>query len=111
MIDLDVSHINYRKANATSRWSTLFEARSNLTSKLSNREYLKNLYCLKRSPAAKGKTKFELDDLRELAPAQFPEYEKDLERWLEEFCIFPGNLWAWNSEHMALKEVWKNVAM
>ncbi|KAI0189702.1 hypothetical protein EV127DRAFT_495649 [Xylaria flabelliformis] len=111
MIDLDVHSINYRNANATPEWSMLFEAGSNLTSLLSNRQSLKNFYCLTRSPAAKGKTGFGFDDLRELAPEHFPRYKTDLERWLEEFRSFPGNMWGWNSEFRRLKEIWRNVAM
>ncbi|KAI0866645.1 hypothetical protein F4860DRAFT_458002, partial [Xylaria cubensis] len=111
MIDLDVHSINYRNANATPAWSALFEDGSHLTSLLSNRQSLKNFYCLTRSPAAKGKTGFGFDDLRELAPEHFPRYKTDLERWLEEFRSFPGNMWGWRSDFRTLKEIWRNVAM
>ncbi|KAI0549344.1 hypothetical protein F4679DRAFT_584692 [Xylaria curta] len=89
MIDLDVRLINYQAAYATPDWTELFVIALSLVVEIlpeqESTKCLKNFYCLTRSPTAEAKTRFELDDLRELDPKQFPEHERDLERWLDEF--------------------------
>ncbi|KAI1740837.1 hypothetical protein F4680DRAFT_417912 [Xylaria scruposa] len=111
MMDLDVRLINYRKADATPDWMKLFRTVSRLISvEMANEDILENFYCLTRNPAAEENTEFGLDDLRDLAPEQFPEQNEDLERWLEEFRSIDADRLE-EELYGASKRVWRNVSL
>lgn len=113
MIDLDIRHINYQIQDATPKWKEVVNVGVALTRALRNTERLENFYCLTRGPTAEEQGHFEFDDLRELAPEQFPESKRDLERWLEEFAEYPTPaMWVHDEEGCrVLKKFWKNVSV
>ncbi|KAI0454165.1 hypothetical protein F5B21DRAFT_258955 [Xylaria acuta] len=79
----------------------------NLTQILGNEQCLKNMYCLIRDTRAWARRRhFELDDLRDFAPSQFPLYEQRLTAWPGRFREFPESL---RSERHDLPDFWKTI--
>ncbi|KAI0096942.1 hypothetical protein GGR51DRAFT_488009 [Nemania sp. FL0031] len=117
IIDMDVRSINYHRiCDATLDWVKLISNKRDILWRLGDRQGLNNFYCLIQDQKTDKKRHFELDDLCELTPGQFPKYGQNLTTWLEAFAKLPEEIRRphvsyYLDEDLRLIERWKNVTV
>ncbi|KAI1111159.1 hypothetical protein F5Y14DRAFT_464962 [Nemania sp. NC0429] len=109
MIDLDVHDINYQDPLATPTWNKVLGSGQSLRPMFANQSL--RLYCVTRDSAIEKQRRFELDDLCDLTPEQFPEHQGNIKKWLDEFDNYPGPNGYLDPYLLSIKEIWKNVSV
>ncbi|KAF2971330.1 hypothetical protein GQX73_g2212 [Xylaria multiplex] len=111
MINLDIHHLDYQNPLAIPSWADIFFGAIGLIRRFQNLPSLENFYCLTRGSVAQERGRFDFEDLRQLAPAQFPEKVRDLEVWLSDYDVFPGMGRIDGEYYDIVKKAWKNVSV